>query len=154
MSLTRLPHKNLAAEYISVQIVHIIGAFPRMMLRQQTFPPFIHPYWHWPALPETLANCMSIAQLFDSRTPDTSPFLWRVVDAEEQRFREGMDTMSAYEAQWVVQALMIYIIMVIVDRESRKVGRGRRMLETLGVRLLAGYDLLRLMCLGISNPAS
>lgn len=76
------------ADHVANLVLHIIRSFPQMMLRRQTFPPFVHKYWHRSALPEKLATCMSIAQLFESRTPETRPFLWRTVDAEERRMRE------------------------------------------------------------------
>lgn len=76
------------ADHVANLVLHIIRSFPQMMLRRQTFPPFIHKYWHRSALPEKLATCMSVAQLFASRTPETRPFLWRTVDAEERRMRE------------------------------------------------------------------
>lgn len=65
-----------------------ISAFPQMMLRRQTFPPFIHAHWHLPSLPETLANCMSIAQLFATRTTETRPFLWRTIGTEVKRLQD------------------------------------------------------------------
>lgn len=71
----------------AARLVHqMVMAFPQMMLRRQTFPPFIHPHWQDQYLPEALASCMSISQLFASRTPETRAFLWRTVDAEEKRF--------------------------------------------------------------------
>lgn len=134
MPLIRLNHQDLAVDCISDLTIYMLKSFPRMMLRRHTFPPFIHPYWHWSNLPEKLASCMSIAQLFEARTTETRPFLWRVIDAEEQRFREGTEIMSMYDIQWASQALMIYIIMAIVDRESDHSARGQRQLQTLEVR--------------------
>lgn len=67
-------------------VYQMVISFPQMMLRRQTFPPFIHPHWQDQYLPEALATCMSIAQLFASRTPETQSFLWRTIDAEERQF--------------------------------------------------------------------
>ncbi|ORY01122.1 hypothetical protein BCR34DRAFT_494155 [Clohesyomyces aquaticus] len=130
-ALTRLKHQDLAIDYVCDLIVSILKAFPRMMLRRETFAPFIHPYWHWPTLPEKLASCVSIAQLFETRTIESRPFLWRVIDIEEQRFSGEMETMSSYDTQWAIQALMIYIIMAIVDQDWDHTARGRRYLQTL-----------------------
>jgi hypothetical protein len=85
--LTHLRFQNPTMKQAASLIVHALSAFPQMMLRRHTFPPFIHPYWHQPSLPEKLASCMSIAQLFGARTPETRPFLWRAIEAEERRFR-------------------------------------------------------------------
>lgn len=83
-ALTPLSQENLASRHAANLISRIVGAFPQMMLRRHTFPPFIHPYWNKASVPENLANCMSIAQLFVSRKADTRSFLWRTIDAEEQ----------------------------------------------------------------------
>ena len=84
--LTHVGHIDPAARHAANLISHMVGAFPQMMLRRHTFPPFIHPHWHLPAVPEILASCMGIAQLFVSRTPESRAFLWRTVDTEQQHF--------------------------------------------------------------------
>lgn len=86
--LTRVSNRLSSLQHASRLIMQMIYAYPQMMLRRQTFPPFIHPRWHQKHLPEALGNCMSIAQLFAARTPETGPFLWKMIDAEEGRFRE------------------------------------------------------------------
>jgi hypothetical protein len=86
-----------AAEQGARLVLHIIRAFPEMMLRRPTFPPFIHQYWHTPTLPEKLATCMSISQLFVSRTLENRPFIWRSIDGEEQRFRNEVSIRLFYE---------------------------------------------------------
>lgn len=90
--LTRLPYQREASHHAAKLVLQTLYAFPQMMLRRKTFPPFIHPHWHESCLPEILANCMSIAQLFAARTPETRSFLWRTINAEEQRFRENVRT--------------------------------------------------------------
>ena len=70
-----------------------------MMLRRETFPWYIHqqsqilfnsvdssnPTLAAP-LPEALSDCMSIAQMFTLRTPETKPFFWRTVTAQYHRW--------------------------------------------------------------------
>ena len=70
-------------------MVQALRAYPLMMLRRETLPPFIHPHWHRqssPALPDPLSNCMSIAQMYAFRSEETKPFLWRTIKAEDERF--------------------------------------------------------------------
>ena len=76
--------QDAVAQHSAKYIVQTLRAYPRMMLRKSTFPPFIHPHWHG-HLPAPLANCMSIAQMFSTRTADTSPFVWRTIMMEQQR---------------------------------------------------------------------
>jgi hypothetical protein len=69
--------------------MQMLRAFPQMMLRRETLPPFIHGHWYRPmsatesALPEPLVNCMGVAQVFASHNPDTRPFLWRMIQSEQ-----------------------------------------------------------------------
>ncbi|UPL00162.1 hypothetical protein LCI18_011096 [Fusarium solani-melongenae] len=129
--LTRLPYQREASHHAAKLVLQTLYAFPQMMLRRKTFPPFIHPQWHEPCLPETLANCMGIAQLFAARTPETRAFLWRTINTEEQRFRENYMGFSAREIQMAVQSLMIYMIMAIMDQDERTKQRGTRLLDTV-----------------------
>lgn len=90
--LARLRMSDPVSQHNTTLVIQALRAFPRMMLRRQTFPPFIHPHWHRPstatkiALPEPLANCMSVAHIFASLTSETKPFLWRTIRAEQRRF--------------------------------------------------------------------
>lgn len=83
--LAPLTQATPASKHAANLIARTVAAFPQMMTRRHTFPPFIHPHWHESSVPEILASCMSIAQLFVARTPDTRGFLWRAIEAEEQR---------------------------------------------------------------------
>lgn len=95
-----------------------ISAFPQMMLRRQTFPPFIHAHWHLPSLPETLANCMSIAQLFATRTAETRPFLWRTIGIEVKRLQDEVEFATLLNLQNALQSVILFVIMAIVDQDS------------------------------------
>lgn len=66
-------------------VMEALCAIPEQMLRRVTLPPFIHPHWDRPSLPEPLAICMRIAQMFVTRTPDIEPFIWRTILAEQRR---------------------------------------------------------------------
>ncbi|WAO96876.1 Zn(2)-C6 fungal-type domain-containing protein [Fusarium falciforme] len=129
--LTRLPYQREPSHHAAKLVLQTLYAFPQMMLRRKTFPPFIHPQWHEPCLPEALANCMSIAQLFAARTPETRAFLWRTINTEEQRFRENYMSFSAREIQMAVQSLMIYMIMAIIDQDEQTKQRGTGLLDTV-----------------------
>ena len=87
-TVTHLRFGSVALKHATVLISNILSAFPQMMLRRQTFPPFVHGHWHTSSLPEKLASCMSISQLFSTRASETQAFLWRTIQAEDQRFRD------------------------------------------------------------------
>lgn len=75
-----------AQQLFTSMLIDMIRAYPLMMTRRETFPPFIHPHCYLyegrSTFPQALTNCMGIAQLFVSRTDDTRPFLWTTILAE------------------------------------------------------------------------
>ncbi|KAF5682424.1 putative short chain dehydrogenase family [Fusarium denticulatum] len=137
--LTRVSHRLSSMQHASRVIMQMLYAYPQMMLRRQTFPPFIHPHWHLKTLPETLGNCVGISQLFAARTPETQPFLWRMVAAEEERFREKLHTLSPRELHLCLEAMIIYMMMSMSEPDSESKERTSRLFETaelIGSRFL------------------
>lgn len=77
----------------SVDLVsEALCAISEQMLRNSTFPSFIHPHWHCEAMPEPLAICMRIAQMFATRTPEVEPFIWRTKLADQRRVIDQVST--------------------------------------------------------------
>jgi len=80
------------AQHNADLIIQSLRSIPTMMLRRETFPWFIHPHSQLlsestgAALPEALSNCMSIAQMFASRTPETRYFFRQTIGTEYRRF--------------------------------------------------------------------
>ena len=89
--LTRLRKSGPLAQQSAELVMEAICAIPEQMTRRVTFPPFIHPHWNRTDLPEPLAVCMRIAQMFASRTSDIKPFIWRTIRAEQ---RHALDQVS------------------------------------------------------------
>jgi hypothetical protein len=136
--LAILQRERPYAQHNANIVIRSLRSFPTMMLRRETFPWFIHPHsqvFPKPAratLPEALSTCMSIAQMFASRTPETKGILWRTIRVEFRRFvREvrnipilcpshsnllKMIHMSMFELLASVQACMVYLIMCIIDQ--------------------------------------
>ncbi|KPM45832.1 hypothetical protein AK830_g686 [Neonectria ditissima] len=100
--LARLPIPEPISHVTTNMITEMLLAFPQMMLRRETFPPFIHGHWYCPpnaaelSLPEPLANCMAIAQVFASQNPENKQFLWRTIKAEQHSFIEKVVFPSLY----------------------------------------------------------
>ncbi|KAI1622291.1 hypothetical protein EDD37DRAFT_468242 [Exophiala viscosa] len=141
-------------------VVQSIRAFPAMMLRRETFPWYIHQQSQMfslsspAALPEALSTCMSIAQMFALRTPETKPVLWKTVRAQYRRWAnevpylltldlvdsdwQQMYQMSQYELLAAAQACMIYLIMCIIDPSPGSEENSPGLLLTIHV----GFSLL------------
>ncbi|KAL7900526.1 hypothetical protein HDV64DRAFT_267582 [Trichoderma sp. TUCIM 5745] len=123
-----------------------ISAFPQMMLRRQTFPPFIHAHWHLPSLPETLANCMSIAQLFATRTAETRPFLWRTIGIEVNRLQDEVEYATLLELQNALQSVVLFVIMAIVDQDSGSLSLAPNFFQAFKLLCGRSRDLLGGSC--------
>ncbi|RVX70531.1 hypothetical protein B0A52_05182 [Exophiala mesophila] len=117
-------------------IIQALRAFPTMMLRRETFPWFIHPQSQLlstspspnACLPEALSTCMSIAQMFLSRTSETRSFHRQMINAEHHRLTLQMYQMSKYQLLSALQACMIYLIMLIIDYSPGDEENGRVLL--------------------------
>ncbi|RGP70903.1 ATP-dependent dna helicase pif1 [Fusarium sporotrichioides] len=129
--LTRVSNHLPSLQHASRVVMQMLYAYPRMMLRRQTFPPFIHPHWHQEHLPEALGNCMSIAQLFASRTPETMPFLWKIIAAEQGRFRDKLSTFNPWEVHLCLQVMIIYMIMAMSESDADSKERIATLFETV-----------------------
>ena len=87
--LSPIPKSDPVKNCIANVAMQMLRAFPQMMLRRETFPPFIHGHWYRtisaiePALPEPLVNCMGVAQVFVSHNLEIKPFLWRMIQSEQ-----------------------------------------------------------------------
>ena len=88
-SLTQRPKVKTGAQRTASLIFHTLKSFPRMMLRPNTFPPFIHP--HFMSLDieendmELLTNCISLIHMISSRAPGSRKLFWRIVRLECER---------------------------------------------------------------------
>ena len=88
--LLPIPKFDPFSNHTAKVVMQMLRAFPQMMLRRETLPPFIHGHWYHrpsatePALPQPLLNCMGIAQVFASRVLETKSFLWRTIQTEQR----------------------------------------------------------------------
>ena len=88
--LLPIPKSDPFSNYTAKVVMQMLRAFPQMMLRRETLPPFIHGHWYHgqsatePALPQPLLNCMGIAQVFASHVLETKSFLWRTIQTEQR----------------------------------------------------------------------
>jgi hypothetical protein len=106
----------------ATMIIDMIYAYPHMMTRRETLPPFIHAYYPisddselQKDLPKHITNCMAIFQLFAVRTSDTHPFIWSTIRAEMRSLRDGASQFNTYEAMSALQACLMYLIIRVVD---------------------------------------
>jgi hypothetical protein len=101
----------------AVVIIDMIYAYPRMMTRRETLPPFVHanspiddsPYAQ-EMLPQYLANCMGIAQLIAARSVDTHSFIWTTILTELRGFRNNLHSFNKYDVLSALQASLLYLI--------------------------------------------
>ncbi|KAH8803641.1 hypothetical protein F5884DRAFT_510772 [Xylogone sp. PMI_703] len=118
------------AQHSARLVMQALRAFPTQMLSRENFPPFIHPLWTSQNLPEPLAACMRISQMFVSRTPDIESFLWRTIENEQRRFLEEVQRFSEHDLLAAMQAHLIFIIICLVGECKKSAEWNRNMLVT------------------------
>lgn len=133
--LRPLPMSNPLAQSHATRIIRMLRSFPHMMARRETFAPFIHPHWQ-SELPEALANCISIAQMFCSRDSSSSTLVWRTIRLEQERLAAEMHTFSKNGFLAALQCYLIYMIMLVHDDSGQTPG-DVSMLMSLKVSLLS-----------------
>ncbi|UKZ82669.1 hypothetical protein TrVFT333_010463 [Trichoderma virens FT-333] len=104
-------------------------------------------------MPETLANCMSIAQIYATRTPETKPFLWRMIGAELQRFQGEAQSASVYSLQHFLQAIMQFIIMAITDQDTIALSWAPKLIQTFHILCTRTRSLLGGNCFTYSGES-
>lgn len=115
MYLTRIGKSNVLVQRSADLIVDALYAVPEQMRRRETFPPFIHPHWHMSSLPEPLAVCMHISQMYALQNKELRPFIWRSILAEQRRAVQRLDALTDRELLAEMQVGMVYLIMRLVD---------------------------------------
>ncbi|QKX57612.1 uncharacterized protein TRUGW13939_04730 [Talaromyces rugulosus] len=111
-----------ASKAYATMIIDMIRPYPQMMMRRETFPPFIHPHLTADGedeLPFPLKNCMSIAQMFFARNADTRSFVWSTIRSEMDNLVINLQTFSKHEALAALSASLMYLIMRATDSDPQ-----------------------------------
>ncbi|KIW04396.1 hypothetical protein, variant [Verruconis gallopava] len=117
-TLTRYQPRNAVADRSARLILQNLRTFPQKMLRSDDLPFFVHPWRHRNALPEPLAVCERICQMFWSRTPEIHGFIWRCIRAEQLRFLETH--MSTGDLLAACQTQIVYVMMFVIEEDLRR----------------------------------
>jgi hypothetical protein len=78
------------AQMATMMLTQIIASFPYMMIRKETFPPFIHPRcYDYPSgsddISEILKDCMGLAHMFHTKKRESNKMFWRSVRIEQEK---------------------------------------------------------------------
>ncbi|KAL7942485.1 hypothetical protein V8C42DRAFT_146146 [Trichoderma barbatum] len=121
-----------------------IGAYPKMMAKGKHLPPFIHPPCvlvdvypracnesrHY-CLPEILAICSSLLQMFYNTTPGSSSFAWKTIyEHQSHLYREAL------------QATILYMLLQLQDPDTIDTNDTISLLETVGILAKRMYAIL------------
>lgn len=109
------------------------------LLASSRLPPFIHPVSlpsQGPALHSSapLEICKSIISLYASKTAATSPFIWRSIAIEKERFMEELECADEWTTLSMLQALTLYILLRIFDQGSFSVDFDHELVHAMLVR--------------------
>ncbi|KAL8861960.1 MAG: hypothetical protein Q9178_001830 [Gyalolechia marmorata] len=84
---------NTGAQRISDLILHTLKSYPMMMLRDNSLPPFIHPYLVSDDIEnngmEPLTNCINLVHMLSNRYHGSRKLFWKNVRMECESFMDG-----------------------------------------------------------------
>lgn len=115
------PMSNALAENHSRRLIRMLRSIPRMMVRRENFPPFIHSHWQHD-LPAPLANCTMIARLFCTRNTSNSMLVWNAIRLEQERLARETYDFSKEDLVAALQAYLVYMIMRAEDDTNGTAG--------------------------------
>jgi hypothetical protein len=109
------------------------------LLANSTLPPFIHSIClpiQGPSLPSSapLEICKSIISLYASKTAATSPFIWRSITMEKDRFMKEFEDADEWTTLSMLQAISLYIFLRMYDPDSFSVDFDRELICAMTVR--------------------
>lgn len=92
--LNHRPRIDAAAQRIATLILHVLKSYPRMMLHQNTLPPFIHPWMIKSNAEnnemESLTNCISLVRMISIGAHASRKLFWKNVSQECERLCEDV----------------------------------------------------------------
>jgi len=86
-----------STSFTAKYLMAVLSSFPKLMTNNSVLPRYIHPYQpknkgndfvcynDKTCLPEPLAVCSSIVQMFLTKTGESNAFIWRTIRSEQQR---------------------------------------------------------------------
>jgi hypothetical protein len=106
------------------------------LLATSTLPPFIHTTSlpsPGPSPPSSapLEILKSIFSLFKSKTPSTSPFIWRSIATEKDCFIKELEDADVWRLLSMLQAITLYILLRIFDESSFSVEFDRELVAAM-----------------------
>ncbi|RDW57378.1 hypothetical protein BP5796_12828 [Coleophoma crateriformis] len=109
------------------------------LLATSTLPPFIHSIslpTQGPSLPFSapLEICKSIMSLYTTKTVATSPFIWRAIMMEKDRFIKEIEDADEWTMLSMLQAITLYILLRIFDQDSFSIDFDRELAHAMTVR--------------------
>ena len=109
------------------------------LLPTSTLPLFIHSIslpTQGPCLPSSasLEICKSVVSLYTKKTAATSPFIWRAVTMEKDRFMKEAEGADEWTTLSMLQAITLYILLRIFDEDSFSVDFDHELVRAMIVR--------------------
>ncbi|KAH8680853.1 hypothetical protein BX600DRAFT_4824 [Xylariales sp. PMI_506] len=131
-----------------------IAAYPGMMI-QEILPPFIYPMCMMngrlmetclrdgmhQCLPEPLAICASMVQMFQQRTAQSRSFVWKTIVKEHKRLA---DEHRMYDQELLLattQAMLVYVLLHAQETTPISQSDVRFMIATLGAALKLLHEI-------------
>ncbi|KAH7324431.1 hypothetical protein B0I35DRAFT_424159 [Stachybotrys elegans] len=114
------------AQVLSSILIRILQSYPLMLLRRETFPPFVSPLlYSWAETGQTppqhpLVNCVSLVHMFKAEAEPNKMFVWSVIKLEQERILLEHPSWDRWGMLSSIQALVVYCLLRLSDQSGRK----------------------------------
>ncbi|KAI0401292.1 hypothetical protein F4802DRAFT_580785 [Xylaria palmicola] len=101
-----------------------LRGLPHSLSRRETFPPFVHGQWHVPELPETLANCVRISQLWlvKNNSPRDTERFHLALSEEKRRLMHQLSTATRQELAASIVVQNAYLVFAALENDLPQAG--------------------------------
>jgi hypothetical protein len=107
------PLSNSSQRQSAGTLSRLLSSYPTTMLRQATFPPFIHPQCvpdiegNPPPL-KPLVKCVELAHAFKYRTLENSEMVWKAIRTEHERLWNEVCILAAVAFSSLISICLLY----------------------------------------------
>ncbi|CAH0053761.1 unnamed protein product [Clonostachys solani] len=127
-----------------------VTSYPKMMIEGDQLPPFIHAPCHidndlapgcgersrHQCLPQELAICASLVQMFYERTKANTDFVWTLIYEEQARLQREYLKFSSTQQLAAIQSAMVLFLLQASDPSTVETHNSEDLLNTVVMRKL------------------
>ena len=138
-SLWTRPKLKIGAQGTANQMTCILNSYPKMLIKYNIIPPFIHPQWVAASgnelFLEPLANCMSLLGMLSTNVRRSASLFWRNVRMECDRLSSTHHSLNKSGLLAASQALLVFMLIRLGEGETEHNNHDVALISTITIIL-------------------